>query len=102
MRYLNVRHCLLRSCLLVIFAGCHLFVATASAQWMGDRSKEERSHDRHPRQFEPPRFAPEPQRTNDAEEQRGGRRLSPEERRQLRRDIHDAGRDIYGERPRRF
>lgn len=24
-----------------------------------------------------------------------GQRLSPEERRQLRRDIHDAGRDIY-------
>jgi uncharacterized membrane protein len=33
-------------------------------------------------------------------------RLSPEERRQLRRDINDAGRDIYrqnqAERPRRF
>lgn len=29
-------------------------------------------------------------------------RMSPDERRQLRRDIHDAGRDIYRPRPRRF
>lgn len=28
----------------------------------------------------------------------GGNRLSPEERRQLRRDVHDAGRDIYPDR----
>ena len=27
-----------------------------------------------------------------------GRRLSPEERRQLRRDVHDAGRDLYSGR----
>jgi uncharacterized membrane protein len=28
----------------------------------------------------------------------GGHRLSPEERRQLRRDVHDAGRDLYSDR----
>jgi hypothetical protein len=27
-------------------------------------------------------------------------RMSPEERRQLRRDIHDAGRELYGRNPR--
>jgi hypothetical protein len=30
--------------------------------------------------------------------QDGGNRLSPEERRQLRRDVHDAGRDLYPDR----
>jgi hypothetical protein len=29
----------------------------------------------------------------------GGRRLSPEERQQLRRDVFDHGRDVYRERP---
>lgn len=28
----------------------------------------------------------------------GGNRLSPEERRRLRRDVHEAGRDIYSDR----
>jgi uncharacterized membrane protein len=28
----------------------------------------------------------------------GGNRLSPEERRQLRRDVHEAGRDLYSHR----
>lgn len=28
----------------------------------------------------------------------GGSRLSPEERRQLRRDVHEAGRDLYSDR----
>ena len=35
----------------------------------------------------------------DAVERRGSR-LSPEERRQLRRDVHQAGRDLYPERMR--
>jgi hypothetical protein len=30
----------------------------------------------------------------------GGGRLTPEERRQLRRDVHEAGRDLYPERER--
>lgn len=28
----------------------------------------------------------------------GGGRMSPEERRQLRRDVHEAGRDLYSDR----
>lgn len=35
----------------------------------------------------------------EARDRRGGR-LSPEERRQLRRDVHQAGRDLYPERTR--
>lgn len=33
--------------------------------------------------------------TRDADLRERGPRLSPEERRQLRRDVHDAGRDLY-------
>ncbi|WP_442769751.1 hypothetical protein [Zoogloea ramigera] len=40
-------------------------------------------------------------RRPDADEARNPRRLSPEERRQLRRDVQDAGRDVYGNPPRR-
>ena len=35
----------------------------------------------------------------DADEGRNPRRLSPEERRQLRRDVQDAGRDVYSKPP---
>ena len=50
----------------------------------------------------PPRMMPAEQRPEsflprDAEPP-GGNRLSPEERRQLRRDVHDAGRDLYPDR----
>jgi len=34
-------------------------------------------------------------------EGRQGRRMTPEERQQLRRDIFDAGRDVYRPRPER-
>ncbi|MDD3354891.1 hypothetical protein [Zoogloea sp.] len=34
------------------------------------------------------------------EEGRNARRWSPEERRQLRQDVHEAGRDVYGLQPR--
>lgn len=34
-----------------------------------------------------------------AHEARRQSRMSPEERRQLRRDVHDAGRDLYRDRP---
>jgi len=39
-------------------------------------------------------------RLDDSAPRDGRRRLSPEERRQLRRDVHDAGRDLYPERMR--
>jgi len=47
-----------------------------------------------------PVLAVEPGHRSDADE-RNGRRWSPEERRQLRRDVHEAGRDVYGYPPRR-
>lgn len=50
---------------------------------------------------EMPAFSAEPIRRQDVDENRNPRRWSPEERRQLRRDVHDAGRDLYGDRHRR-
>lgn len=50
---------------------------------------------------EMPTFAVEPMRRQEAEDSRNPRRWSPEERRQLRRDVHEAGRDVYGNQPRR-
>lgn len=51
---------------------------------------------------DPQRMIPVEQRQRlllrDAATPGGGRRLSVEERRQLRRDIHEAGRDLYPER----
>jgi len=47
------------------------------------------------------RFQPGQERRVDDSAPRDGRgRLSPEERRQLRRDVHDAGRDLYPDRMR--
>jgi hypothetical protein len=45
-------------------------------------------------------MAPEqrPMASRDEAAPAGGSRLSPEERRQLRRDVHEAGRDIYPDR----
>lgn len=54
--------------------------------------------DRQVRQM--PVFAAEPVHRNEMDE-RSPRRWSPEERRQLRRDVHEAGRDVYGYPPRR-
>lgn len=55
------------------------------------------AQDRRPRQ-EPQREAARPAPRAPGEDDRG--RMSPDERRQLRRDIQDAGRDIYQrERP---
>lgn len=48
-----------------------------------------------------PAMALEPMRRPEPDEARNQRRWSPEERRQLRRDVHDAGRDVYGMPPRR-
>lgn len=52
---------------------------------------------------EAPAFAAEPMRRPgpDIDDSRNPRRWSPEERRQLRNDVHEAGRNVYGEPPRR-
>ena len=47
-----------------------------------------------------PVMATEPMHRNEMDD-RTVRRWSPEERRQLRRDVHEAGRDVYGSPPRR-
>lgn len=50
-----------------------------------------------PQQPQRDRQFPQPQRPPDADRQgqQGQQRMSPDERRQLRRDLHDAGRDVY-------
>jgi hypothetical protein len=53
-----------------------------------------------PQRLMPVEVRPEPGFLRDAAAPGGGNRLSPEERRQLRRDVHDAGRDLYLDRER--
>jgi len=70
-----------------------LLAAGASAQ-EPQRPPQERDGDG------PQRMMPAGQRTEqfsprDVMAPGGGNRLSPEERRQLRRDVHEAGRDLY-------
>lgn len=53
-----------------------------------------------PRRMVPAEQRPGPGQQREAEQGDGearqrGHRMSPEERRQLRRDVHDAGRDLY-------
>lgn len=49
----------------------------------------------------PQRMAPDSRPAQFAPDDGGGqRRMTPEERRQLRRDVHQAGRDLYPERAR--
>ncbi len=50
---------------------------------------------------EPQRMAPDSRPAQLAPDDAAGqRRMTPEERRQLRRDVHQAGRDLYPERRR--
>lgn len=61
--------------------------------------REDRREQRRQRMFEqaePPPFARERERVDREAGPRG--RMTPEERQQLRRDIREAGRGIYGER----
>ncbi len=53
-----------------------------------------------PQQPQRDRQLQQPQRQQDADRQgqQGQQRMSPDERRQLRRDLHDAGRDVYPQR----
>lgn len=50
---------------------------------------------------EPQALAADAPRHPESDESRNPRRWSPEERRQLRNDIHQAGRDVYGGTPRK-
>lgn len=84
------------------FVSCALIAAAAAmpagegarAQGMGLRPmvQDQRAQPGQQRRAE----RPMPRRDMDESEQRGGGgRMSPEERRQLRQDIQDAGKDIY-------
>lgn len=90
--------------------------ATRSAKWAGmvavlwllvvDASAQGSSHPRpgrdagggSPQRMMPVEQRPEPVFARDVPEPSGGTRLSPEERRQLRRDVNEAGRDLYSDR----
>lgn len=83
------------ACGAVVASVVWLLAASAAAQ-VPQRPLPERSVEGDG----PPRMMPAEQRSEpsaapDAAAPRGGNRLSPEARRQLRRDIHEAGRDLY-------
>jgi hypothetical protein len=89
---------------LLIIAGIATLLAAA---WPGHAQQQPPGGGR--RGMEPPmRPMPPPQRDQmpmrdfrgdrDAQDPRRGGQLSPEERRQLRRDIGDHGRDVYPDR----
>jgi hypothetical protein len=70
----------------------------APAQGGGDDRRERYRSLREDmmRQSAPQRAGERAQQYRDAPAEPGLRRLSPEERQQLRRDVRDAGRDVYG------
>ncbi|QRX84688.1 hypothetical protein JQN73_00375 [Glaciimonas sp. PAMC28666] len=77
-----------------------LLAAMAGAAARSDREREEPPQQRAPRQYEPQR---DNSRNQDLQNQRGNRdagqptrnRLSPDERRALRQQINEVGRDLY-------
>lgn len=81
--------------LAAVAAALLLLAADVSAQGMQRRLRE------HAGEGTPQRMAPATRPTQfvpDEEARRGGGRMSPDERRQLRRDVQEAGRDLYPER----
>ncbi|MBK8762156.1 MAG: hypothetical protein IPM03_17380 [Sulfuritalea sp.] len=78
-----------------ITASLLLLAAEVSAQGM-PRPARDRDGPR------PHRMMPDSRPSQFAAEEASGQRqrMTPEERRQLRRDVHDAGRDLYPERER--
>lgn len=101
----------LRSAVIALVLGFSLSLPLAAqAQPSGFRGQGDSvglQRERHPRQFQPQRPEEAGRRSwqyQRQEDVNGGNdrpgHLSPEERRQLRRDIRDAGQDVY--RPGRF
>lgn len=74
-----------------------LLVADASAQG-SPRLRPGRDAGGGPQRLMPVEQRPEQVFARDGQEPGGGARLSPEERRQLRRDVNEAGRDLYSDR----
>jgi hypothetical protein len=75
-----------------------LLLATAASAQEIPRPRERAIERGGPQQMLPAQGSGEAAQS--AEPERQGRSLSPEERRQLRRDVHEAGRDIYPDRMR--
>ncbi|MDP1735739.1 MAG: hypothetical protein Q8L44_15395 [Sulfuritalea sp.] len=72
------------------------FLATAAAAQGPFRQQQGRNAGGGPQRMMP--AEQRPQQFSPRDESRGGGRLSPEERRQLRRDVHEAGRDLYSDK----
>ena len=72
-----------------------LLGADASAQLPQHPRQGREAHRGGPQRMISAEQRPESLLPRDAEPPGGGNRLSPEERRQLRRDVHEAGRELY-------
>ena len=76
-----------------------LWLLASGAAAQGSRQAQQgREADDGPQRMVLEEQRPEQTTSRDGSESRKGHRLSPEERRQLRRDVHDAGRDLYPDR----
>lgn len=75
-----------------------LLAADASAQGQNRPMRGRHADGAGPQRMLPAQQRDEAAGRNDTAP--GGGRLTPEERRQLRRDVHEAGRDLYPERER--
>ena len=64
--------------------------------WMQVKDRPQQAQ--RDRQFQQPQRPPDADRYGQQGQQQGQQRMSPDERRQLRRDLHDAGRDVYPQR----
>jgi hypothetical protein len=74
-----------------------LLTAVAAAQ-VAPRPPSGRDADGGSQRLMPVEERPDQLSSRDASIPGRGKRLSPEERRQLRRDVHEAGRDLYSGR----
>lgn len=81
-----------------VAGGLWLLVAGASAQGPQRMGPGRNASGDGPQRMMPAERRLEQPSPDDAEPRGSGQRLSPEERRQLRRDVHQAGRDLYPER----
>lgn len=79
----------------VVAGGLWLLVAVASAQVPQRLGPGRNAGGDEPRRMMPAERRLEQMPADDGDSRGRGQRLSPEERRQLRRDVHDAGRDLY-------
>ena len=79
-------------------AGLWLLVAGASAQGLQRPGPGRNAGADRPQRIAPAERRFEQLPADDAETRGRGPCLSPEERRQLRRDVHEAGRDLYPHR----